>query len=134
MRTSVIFGFILLIFLLSCKKEDENSTKITFGQDLDFQLNQQYTSNDGSLRFTLSDINDSRCPNGAMCVWAGEVAVTIEITKPVAGTVILTLPDDAIATFGKYSFNLLEVSPYPDIVNQIEMEDYRIGMVVSVEN
>ncbi|WP_346856361.1 hypothetical protein [uncultured Draconibacterium sp.] len=134
MRATFIFSSVLLIFLLSCKKEDDNFIKFTMGKEAEFQFNQDYTSSDGSLRFTLSEINDSRCPTGAMCVWAGEVAVTIEITKPVADTIILTLPDDVSATSGKYNFKLLEVSPYPDIVTQIKMGDYLVGLVISVEN
>jgi hypothetical protein len=134
MQALVIFGCMILIFLLSCKKEDDNSIKFAMGKDFEFQLNHEYTSNDGRLRFTLSEINDSRCPAGALCVWAGEVAVTIEITKPVANTIILTLPDDGMATSGMYKYKLLEVSPYPDIETQIEMEDYLVGLVMSAEN
>ena len=51
-----------------------------FGAQISLGLNQSVTFPDG-LTVTVADINDSRCPQGVQCIWAGEVAVTLTLTK-----------------------------------------------------
>lgn len=72
---------------------------------------------DGSLSVELIEINDSRCPAKATCIWAGHAAVTLRVSKPglVAGRVVIgseapssmKLPSDA--DYGGYLFHLVEL-------------------------
>lgn len=50
-----------------------------FGGVVVFKLNDKVTFSDG-LNVTLKEINDSRCPKGVQCVWAGEIAGTFMIS------------------------------------------------------
>lgn len=67
------------------------------------------------LTFT-SVLEDSRCPKDAQCIWAGNIG--IELTIQQAGeTIVKTLNSHSsvitpVIAFD-YSFELIEVSPYP---------------------
>lgn len=73
------------------------------------------------LELRLLEINDSRCPTGVNCVWAGEVKAIIEATDPIAQAskpveVQLTLQArrrSTTATVFAYELELLSVNPYP---------------------
>jgi len=44
-----------------------------FGKAITFKLNDKVAFSD-SLEMTLKEINDSRCPAGVQCIWAGEIS------------------------------------------------------------
>lgn len=55
-------------------------TKITeFGELVSFKLNDSVTFSDG-LNIVLKEINDSRCPKGVQCIWAGEISGSFVLT------------------------------------------------------
>ncbi|MEZ0451894.1 hypothetical protein ACR78Z_00950 [Sphingobacterium thalpophilum] len=64
---------------------------------------------------------DSRCPQGANCIWAGVAVAQIEIRDQSAEPVILDLATTDLqqsgyqksAIYKSYSFSLLSVDPYP---------------------
>jgi hypothetical protein len=78
--------------------------------------------------------SDSRCPQGATCVWAGEASSQVEVTDA-SGTSFLTLTQPGLAeppktNSGNYeiTFNLL---PYPQVGQEIKDEDYRLHLIIS---
>ena len=73
------------------------------------------------LELRWLDINDSRCPTGVNCFWAGEVKVVLEVTrameegdKPVEIQLTLGVRREPVtaSVFG-YELELLKVDPYP---------------------
>ncbi|MFA5932277.1 MAG: hypothetical protein WC793_02770 [Candidatus Paceibacterota bacterium] len=93
----VVILVIVFIVIKSNKKvtEETNTTKpvdvstngtdagvvktTEFGGSVVFKLNDKITFSDG-LNVTLKEINDSRCPKGVQCIWAGEIAGTFLIS------------------------------------------------------
>lgn len=70
------------------------------------------------LRIALVDVEDSRCPANARCVWAGHAKVTLSVTRAgkrrtiVIGTpapIDMHLPQDA--DLGAYHFSLVALDP-----------------------
>ena len=70
------------------------------------------------LRIALVDVEDSRCPVNARCVWAGHAKVTLSVTRAgkrrtiVIGTpapIDMHLPQDA--DLGAYHFSLVALEP-----------------------
>ncbi|MFA5841215.1 MAG: hypothetical protein WC847_03040 [Candidatus Paceibacterota bacterium] len=53
----------------------ENPTikQTEFGELVSLKLNDSVTFSDG-LNIVLKEINDSRCPKGVECIWAGEIS------------------------------------------------------------
>jgi hypothetical protein len=71
--------------------------------------------------------SDSRCPQGAMCIWAGDGATRISIFSDwhdaVTCTLHTTLSPQQVATDG-YSFRLSQLLPYPRVAGPIDPSAY----------
>jgi hypothetical protein len=64
----------------------------------------------------LKAADDSRCPEGSRCIWAGEVRVGLSLWQAEQEmSLALVLPEDPEnpSVYGNYHFELLEVRPYP---------------------
>jgi hypothetical protein len=85
-----------------------------------------------TVRF-VSVIGDSRCPEGATCIWAGEVSCQMEITyeNDVVTKVLIqpghSQPEPAV--FADYAIDF-DVQPYPQVDNQINEDDYRLQLTI----
>lgn len=66
------------------------------------------------LSLTVSKIEDSRCPEGCDCVWAGEVKVYLELNENGERlNTCLALPSHPNVQFNQYKIELKDVDPYP---------------------
>jgi hypothetical protein len=118
--------------LVACKKElATGQADANVGQPFDVVLQQTtslHPTAGGPARFSLTAVQDSRCPSGAQCIWAGYVAVTIELTDGTAApqTARISLRykdllnyslDSAAVTLNQqaYWLRLLDVTPYPSL-------------------
>ncbi len=54
---------------------------------------------------------DSRCPEGVVCVWAGDAAVRIQFTESVDTLHTMHIPSEV--TRGAYTVRMLQLDPYP---------------------
>ena len=87
------------------------------------------------LRITFEGVSeDSRCPEGVSCVWAGDAAATFTLEKPPAAALQRTLH-----TSGRFArqtelddfiIQLEDVRPYPKEGATIAPGDYRATLLV----
>jgi len=99
----------------------------------------EIVTHDG-LELRWLEINDSRCPTGENCFWAGEVKVVLEATnttaqgsKPVNIQLTLqTRPSKtATASASGYVLELLNVDPYPKSKITTARSSYVAGIRIS---
>ena len=128
MKTGLIFFLLLLFSLTACQNEDEDYT-FFYDKAEEFRLYKKYVSLDQELSITLTEMNDSRCPEGVTCIWQGEARVRIAMEN--SDTLHLSTYNNMKDTLEGYSFELIEVSPYPVSDRTIEQEDYLVTLVVS---
>lgn len=129
MNFRFLFVTILIVFMASCS-ENENPNGFDFGTEEEFEINKSYTSESSLLSFSITNIGDSRCPTGVYCIWAGEAVVTVVIDQPQADTIVVSTHDPKIATSGSFEFEIIDLTPYPDINTEIRREDYRVIMEI----
>jgi len=82
MKNLIAIKYLLVLFLItsfSCEEILLDKT-FTIGRESTFKLNQLTTSTDGKYTLKITEILDSRCPEGVQCVWEGEVAIKGEWT------------------------------------------------------
>jgi hypothetical protein len=72
---------------------------------------------------------DSRCPIGALCIWAGNAAVVIKIVD-VMDTLNTNLNPKEIF-YNSYKITLLKLSPYPQIGVPRDTTQYVAQFVVT---
>ena len=118
---------IVVVLVVACEKEDENNL-FDFGFENVFEINKTYVSNDQTLKFSISEIGDSRCPIGVMCIWEGEAKVTVAFEIPVVDTILLSTYDNLRDTILDYEIQLFEVAPYPEVYKDIKTEDYEVTL------
>lgn len=130
MKNLVWLMFISGILLFSCQSENLPET---FRYDLNetFQVGDDYCSVNQSLKFRITEINDSRCPSDVVCVWQGEAVVKISIESPLSGSLELSTFNNLTDTIGPYSFELIDVAPYPVSTKTIRLEEYKVTLKIS---
>lgn len=109
-------GFLFILFLvIGCQSTIENRE----GINIITKVNQsEQVSNDLSIKVKI--VNDSRCPEGCECFWAGDVRVffTLRHNDQIKDT-SLVLPSRPNMQFNNYLITLEEVNPYPICNNPI---------------
>ncbi len=108
MKNSLIIGFTSLLMFGCSSSADLN---ITF--NVKAKINQvEHIVNDLSLE--VKNVNDSRCPEGCECIWAGEVAVYFTISDGQSSIdTCLALPRHPKMQFRSWNVELESVNPYP---------------------
>jgi hypothetical protein len=125
MKKFILATFIAALLSVSCNNEELPDT-FEIGSEQEFQFGELNQSDDNSLKFSITEINDSRCPSDVVCVWQGAAVVKIDIKNPQPAVIRLSTFDNLVDTVGKYSIKLVDVSPYPISTQSIELKDYHV--------
>lgn len=119
----------LLLFLLfatiamSCHQRD-------FDTLFYYQIGKEYTITP-NLSITITNISDSRCPEGLICIWGGDVAMDFRIEEGnsvIDTTLDLNYHRDNPSEFGGYRFEITDVLPHPELGTVIELDEVRVVM------
>lgn len=90
---------------------------VAIGQDFDLAPGQTAVVDGGALSVTFVKVaQDSRCPTGVQCVWAGDGAVSLTASTPSAGKDTVTLHTTLTPRakkVGPYEIGLVGLKPYP---------------------
>ena len=126
-KQQLFLGFMFLLIGFSCKDRYEIfDEKLPNGSiKLNLHVQKQVTDN---LLLEITDLNDSRCPVGAVCSEAGMVKVDIRVLSNV-GTGIATLFFSEVPntvqtadTVAGYRIEVIEVTPMPYLNKPIETD------------
>ena len=100
-------------------QDEHNSLKVSFGGQKIF------TKDKIKVKF-LSLVEDSRCPEGVNCIWAGNAKILVEISnkRQKEKFEINTNLGPKGATFGGYAVNLTDLSPTPKQGKTIDKKSY----------
>lgn len=108
MKPIFTLGLISLT-IFSCSSSADLNT--TFSVKAKINQVEQVT---GDLTIEVKNVNDSRCPEGCECIWAGEVVVFFKISNSQSSIdTSLILPRRPKMQFRNWSIELVSVNPYP---------------------
>lgn len=138
MKILPAFKFLVVLFLFTTASCEEIVTNKTFpiGREFSLRMNELYASSDGQYTIEITEINDSRCPQGVQCVWEGEVVIkgewtdnkdksTFEVHSVVKGQD--TQPEGFI-------IEIKDVRPYPKFGTDTKPEDLVITLLISEDD
>ena len=81
-----------------------------------------------------SVLNDSRCPSGALCIWAGDAETRLKFSvsgeKPVYFNLHTFALQDSYTTVSGYRITMKQLLPYPSLNYHPQQNDYRAEMLV----
>jgi hypothetical protein len=106
--------------LLQCTKDEATSNSLL---EVNLSGSRKVNVNGATLQVAFRQLNDSRCPTEAACIWQGEATASIELqeTSSTKQQVSLCLGacrnDSAFVQLGAHTYllKLLAVEPYPSL-------------------
>lgn len=124
----ILIALLSVTFLNSCK--DEPTPEGVVFEDA-LKLNSVFQTKSNSIKLTISEINDSRCPSDVVCVWQGMVVVKISADLPEKKVLSLNSYNNQADTIGHFEIRLIDVLPYPVSTKVIKLEDYEVKLKVT---
>ncbi len=101
---------------------------------LEIKAGKSKTASHSKLKIKfISVVEDSRCPQGAQCVWAGNAKVKVEISSKTDkktfefNTGVGPKGDQ----FGGYAINLESLTPSPTTVGKVDPKKYKARFTVT---
>jgi hypothetical protein len=96
----------------------------TLGTPFDIKLGQTVSFADAPLALTFNDVTeDSRCPTGVSCVWAGRFIAAMTLTRQGAAEQFKLSLDKPVSVHG-YSVQLSAALPAPGKDGAPDLDDY----------
>ena len=120
----------VILSIGSCSKEDDlkQDYDVKIEEAFELKMEVEATIQERSLSVKVTDVlEDSRCPELAICAWEGQIRLVIEITdNQITSTkeIIYRVGKDLPLEFGDYIFSLIQVTPDNQIDEVIELNDY----------
>jgi hypothetical protein len=105
------------------------------GQEFSLAIGQTAVISGENVSVKFTDVvGDSRCPDGVMCVWAGQVSCSLDVVKSgAASQMVITAPGDTTDytdnTYQNYRLQF-RVDPYPQSGKKINKSDYRLFLII----
>ena len=131
-RTAWYLAAILALLVLSlpaCARPAEASARL--GEEFTLAIGQVSGIAGEDLRVKFIEVvTDSRCPEGAVCIWAGQASSLVELTHAkTPNRLVLTQPDGT-GSFLDYEI-AFDLQPYPQVGRNIEDKDYRLKLKIT---
>lgn len=135
MKKILLLGFLVVLGLViaGCAKSNPNEIQVTANTNFDLGVGKTaiVKGENISIRFD-SVTEDSRCPTGVTCIWAGQAKCNMSvIVKGVTTPVVLTQSGGSEGNMqgfaGKYQVSFI-LNPYPKAGSQIKPQDYVLSM------
>jgi hypothetical protein len=94
-------------------------------------LDNEQVTNHQNLVLRLVDIEDSRCPTGVTCIWAGQLVVTLEVSNEFEEKIMVKLvrkrESEVAYAFG-HRLLLLDVAPHPKKDKVIRLNEQTVQL------
>jgi hypothetical protein len=131
----VLFAVMASPLALSAGAQDtEKPRDVQLGQRFELQNGESALVKSAGLRLTFASLaEDSRCPAGVQCVWAGDasVEVSLEISGEAETRLLHTNPRfDRETEFRGFRVELIDVRPQPREGTEIAPSDYVIALQI----
>jgi len=137
----ILIGF-LAITLASLEQESfaQSSAPMIIEANLDsefgLQINQSAEIKSEYITVTFLNVtSDSRCPSDVTCIWQGQAGIELDVRKgEVESTVSLSIGGDSSpeeSIFNAYLIQLVDLSPYPISIKNIQPEDYTVTIKIT---
>jgi hypothetical protein len=126
----IVAGIIVLSFFLTGCQDTVNR-----GEEVSLRIGQCVSIEGEDLHITFAAVSgDSRCPEGAVCIWAGEVTCSMEIEQDDRTSFLDLLYPGLTDTYSELTYKnhtyTYKVEPYPETDETIAESEYRLILTV----
>jgi len=104
----------------------------TIGKEATFQVNQLYTSANGQYTLKITEVSDSRCPEGVQCIWQGEVTLKGEWTEngSKSSFEIHSVMSSMTQQPAGYTIEIVDAKPYPKYGTESKPENLVVTLLI----
>jgi hypothetical protein len=108
--------------------------RLEFPFTLSYKTNQDWVVTEDQIEIRLVDVQDSRCPKGVTCVWAGSVKVVLAVAAPGKSVTEVSFElgngiEKSLDKIGTHRLWFKSVQPYPEkAAEQILLSDYVVEL------
>ncbi|MFZ0454569.1 MAG: hypothetical protein WCE54_22390 [Ignavibacteriaceae bacterium] len=129
---------LMLIFFLfssfNCFYTPTGPAHTELGKEFDLQYGKKAVIGNENLYITFKDVlNDSRCPIGFACLWAGNAEVLLKVQQSNSDILIDTLntaSESPNLIYHNYNIMMKSLKPYPVADSVIKKKDYVVTLLV----
>lgn len=131
-----LFISLFLFFSMTGWSEPPNKVKrASLGKEFTIKVGEQVVIQEAGLKISFSVVKeDSRCPTGVNCIWAGNGKIVVKVSKTgkkAADVQLNTGIEPRNGRYQDYDIKLIGLDPYPKENVGIKRGDYVATLVVS---
>ncbi|HYV05886.1 MAG TPA: hypothetical protein VFB82_14925 [Blastocatellia bacterium] len=133
----LLIRFLLLTMLAGSAQGARLTEKLPLDKEFKIKVGQEVTVKKLIIKFNAVH-NESRCPTGVQCIWEGNAAIAVQVSrknkKPVQATLNTNtgVPPSAMKYKG-FTIRLVKLSPHPQVNQTINEKDYEATLIVTSE-
>ena len=131
---STVFSF-MLIFTSLLPQPMGAGGEARLDKEFKIKVGETVSIRKESLKISFSSVSeDSRCPEGVTCVWAGNGKIVLRLTKSRKRSATMSLNttlDPKHDDYQGYDVKLVSLDPYPKKGATIKKKEYVATLIVS---
>jgi hypothetical protein len=128
-------GALFAIVLLAAGCSGQTTSHASLGKEISLAIGESADIPEERFNVKFVDVTeDSRCPKGVTCIWAGQVTCAIEVAingKLTGQKLTVTGGGPAVSQPVDGYLFAFTVEPYPEAGRQIARADYRLKLTVT---
>ena len=129
-----LFSF-CAVLLLACAGQAGGAGQVAAGREFKLKAGQMAAVRGERVRVRFVSVTeDSRCPVGVVCVWAGNAKVSVVVEKSGGARAAVELNtgvEPKAASAAGYEIRLVGLSPHPRVEERIDPKQYVATLVVT---
>ncbi len=133
---NILYLFLSASLLFSCDAATD-CEGFDLGKEFEIAIDETLQNCPKNISITLLEIQDSRCPAGAQCIWAGMIVIEGQLTVDGKDIELQLSTNENVSGFpdqfstSDYTVKLIDAIPYSDLNNPHKPEDKRAILLVS---
>jgi hypothetical protein len=124
---------LLLVFTAALAQASSDVKQVALNQEFEIKVGEKVSVQGLKISFeTVAE--DSRCPQGVECVWAGNAKVILKVSKAGRRTARINLNtglEPKHKLYYGYDIKLVSLNPYPKKGEKIKGSDYVATLIVT---
>lgn len=129
---------VLFLFLTGWMQQSCETKEAGLNREFKLKVGQEMKVAEAGIKVGLNYVvEDSRCPTGVNCVWAGNAKVSVKLSKAKGDTSasatsveLNTYAGAKSSTYEGYEIRLVSLDPYPKEGVKIKKDDYVATLMV----
>jgi hypothetical protein len=135
MKPAAIFLlYILALVMQQAARPDE----VIANREFSLRLGREAIIKNERIRIAFSSVEeDSRCPTGEDCIWAGNAKIAMKISAPNGDPIQVELNTDVEprhVAFSKYDIKIVGLTPHPKSNSNIDKKAYTARLVLTTRD